>query len=117
MPAVNQIEWSPFGHSLDMLNYCRAYQIVIQAWSPLTRGKRLGDERLVRLAEKYGKTPAQIILRWDVQHGVVPMPKAQRPEHQRQNIDIFDFELEAIDMAQLDACNEHFSALEKLDYL
>jgi diketogulonate reductase-like aldo/keto reductase len=72
---------------------------------------------LARLAEKYGKTPAQIILRWDLQHGVVPLPKAQRPEHQRQNIDIFDFELEAVDMAQLDACNEHFSALEKLDYL
>jgi 2,5-diketo-D-gluconate reductase A len=111
-PAVNQIEWTPFGHSLDMLNYCRAQGIQVQAWSPLTRGKRLGDERLAKIAARHGKTPAQVILRWDLQHGVVPLPKAQRPEHQRQNIDLFDFELDAQDMAALDACNEHFSALE-----
>ena len=117
MPAVNQIEWTPFGHSLDMLNFCRANQIVVQAWSPLTRGKRLGDGKLAALAEKHGKSPAQIILRWDLQHGVVPLPKAQRPDHQRENLDLFDFELDARDMATLDTLNQHFSALEKLDYV
>src|SRR4051812_49895371 len=74
-PAVHQVEWSPFRHSLDMLNFCRANEIALQAYSPLTRGKRLKDERLAGIAMKYGKTPAQIILRWDLQHGVVPMPK------------------------------------------
>jgi 2,5-diketo-D-gluconate reductase A len=117
MPAVNQVEWTPFGHSLDMLNFCRANRILVQAWSPLTRGKRLGDDKLAALAVKHGRSPAQIILRWDLQHGVVPLPKAQRADHQRENLGVFDFELDARDMATLDNLNHHFSALEKLDYL
>ena len=117
MPAVHQIEWSPFGHSLDMLNFCRAHGVVVQAYSPLTRGKRLGDKRLGELAQKHGKSPAQIILRWNLEWGVVPMPKAYRVDHQCENLDIFDFELDAVDMATLDGLNEQFSALEKLEYL
>jgi diketogulonate reductase-like aldo/keto reductase len=117
VPAVHQIEWSPFGHSLDMLNYCRAQKIVLQAYSPLTRGKRLQDGKLQEIADKYGKTPAQIILRWNLQHQVVPIPKAYRKDHQRQNLNIFDFLLDETDMATLDGLNEHFSALEKLEYL
>jgi 2,5-diketo-D-gluconate reductase A len=116
-PAVHQLEWSPFGHSLDMLSYCRGQQIVLQAYSPLTRGKRLKDERLVELAARYRKSPAQVILRWNLQHGVVPIPKAYREDHQRDNLDIFDFAIDEADMGLLDALNEHFSALEKLDYL
>ena len=117
MPEVHQIEWSPFGHSLDMLNFCRAHQIVLQAYSPLTRGKRLNEARVADIAAKYGKTPAQVFLRWNLQHGVVPIPKAYREDHQRQNLAIFDFELDAVDMAALDGLNEQFSALEKLEYL
>jgi 2,5-diketo-D-gluconate reductase A len=117
MPAVHQIEWSPFGHSFDMLNYCTANGIVVQAYSPLTRGKRLKDERLAEIARRYGKSAAQVIIRWNLQHGVVPIPKAYREDHQRENIDVFDFELSPVDVAALDALNEHFSALEKLEYL
>jgi 2,5-diketo-D-gluconate reductase A len=117
MPAVHQIEWSPFGHSLDMLNFCRSQEIVVQAYSPLTRGQRLKDERLAEIALKYGKTPAQVILRWNLQHGVVPIPKAYREDHQRQNLAVFDFELDATDMAILDGFNERFSALGELEYL
>jgi diketogulonate reductase-like aldo/keto reductase len=117
MPEVHQIEWSPFGHSLDMLAFCRANDIVLQAYSPLTRGKRLKDERVAAIATKHRKTPAQVFLRWDLQHGVVPLPKAYREDHQRQNIALFDFELDTADMAQLDALNEQFSALDKLEYL
>jgi 2,5-diketo-D-gluconate reductase A len=117
MPAVHQIEWSPFGHSLDMLNFCRANDVVVQAYSPLTRGKKLGEPGLLEIARKYGKSPAQVILRWDLQHGVVPIPKAYREDHQRENIDVFDFGLDPVDMATLDGMNEQFSALEKLDYL
>lgn len=117
LPAVQQIEWSPFGHSLDMLNFCRANDIVVQAYSPLTRGKRLADARLTELAKKYGKSPAQMIIRWDLQHGVVPLPKAYREDHQRDNIAVFGFEITEQDMAALDGFNERFSALEKLDYL
>src|SRR5688572_13889695 len=117
VPAVHQLEWSPFGHSLDMLSFCRAREIVLQAYSPLTRGKRLKDERLVEIASKHRKSPAQVILRWDLQHGVVPIPKAYREDHQRDNLDIFDFTLDEIDMGTLDGLNEQYSALEKLDYL
>jgi 2,5-diketo-D-gluconate reductase A len=117
VPAVHQVEWSPFGHSLDMLNFCAAHGIQLQAYSPLTRGKRLDDPRLAQIASKYDKTPAQLILRWDLQHGVVPIPKAGRADHQQENLDIFDFDIEAIDMSTLDGMNEQFSALEKLEYL
>ena len=117
IPAVHQIEWSPFGHSLDMLNYCHAHKVVLQAYSPLTRGKRLEDRRLAEIADTCGKSPAQIILRWNLQHGVVPIPKAYRDDHQRENLKIFDFMLDDTQMATLDGLNEHFSALEKLDYL
>jgi diketogulonate reductase-like aldo/keto reductase len=117
VPAVHQIEWSPFGHSIDMLNFCAAHEIQVQAYSPLTRGKRLRDERLARIAQKYEKTPAQLILRWDLQHDVVPIPKAGRADHQQQNLEIFDFDIEAADMTALDRLNEQFSALEKLEYL
>jgi diketogulonate reductase-like aldo/keto reductase len=117
VPAVHQVEWSPFGHSLDMLNFCAAQEIQLQAYSPLTRGKRLDDERLATIAAKYGKTPAQLILRWNLQHGVVPIPKAGRAEHQQENLEIFDFHIEPVDMATLDGMNERFSALEKLEYL
>ena len=101
MPAVQQLEWSPFGHSLDMLNFCRAHRIVLQAYSSLTRGKRLRDARLAELAGRNGKSPAQVILRWNLQHGVVPIAKAYREDHQRENLAIFDFELDEIDMATL----------------
>jgi 2,5-diketo-D-gluconate reductase A len=117
MPAVHQVEWSPFGHGLDMLNFCRANDIVLQACCPLTRGKRLKDERVAGIASKHGKSPAQVFLRWNLQHGVVPIPKAYREDHQRQNIAVFDFELDDVDMAALDELNEQFSALEKLEYL
>jgi len=90
---------------------------VLQAYSPLTRGKRLQDERLAAIAGKYGKSAAQLILRWDLQHGVVPIPKAYREDHQRENLDLFDFMLDEVDMGTLDGLNEHFSALEKLEYL
>jgi diketogulonate reductase-like aldo/keto reductase len=117
MPAVHQLEWSPFGHSLDMLNFCLANQIQLQAYCPLMHGKRLDDGRLSSIASKYDKTPAQLILRWNLQHGIVPLPKAGRADHQQENLDIFDFDIEASDMGTLDGLNEHYSALEKLEYL
>ena len=117
MPAVNQIEWSPFGHSPEMLEFCRENQIVIMAYSPLTRGKKLGDEALVEIAERCGKTPAQVIIRWNLQHGVVPIVKANDMDHVRENLDVFDFELSDDDMATLNGLNEGFSSLGSLPYL
>lgn len=116
VPAVNQIEWSPFGHSEDMLRHAEENAIVLQAYSPLTRMTRLDDPTLATIAERYDKTPAQILLRWDVQHSVVPLPKAGSREHLEENLDIFDIRLSKADMQRLDALNERYSALGKLPY-
>lgn len=108
-PAVNQLEWSPFGHSWEMLEFCQQNNITIMAYSPLTRNQRINDTSLVELAEKYKKEPAQILLRWNLQLGTVPVPKANKREHQEANLHIFDFELSGDDMATLNGLNEGFS--------
>lgn len=111
MPVVNQVEWSPFGYSQETFDYCKQHNIVIQASCPLTRTKRLNEPILADIATKYNKTPAQLLIRWDIQHGVVPLPKATSQEHIQENRDVFDFTITADDMAVLDSLNEHYSAL------
>lgn len=111
MPVVNQIEWSPFGWSRDMLDYCRERGIVIQAYSPLTHAKRLDDDRLPQIAARYGSTPAQLLLRWPLQKGVVPLPKANRQEHVVENLGAFEFRISDEDMEKLGGLNEHYSSL------
>jgi diketogulonate reductase-like aldo/keto reductase len=110
-PVVNQIEWTPFGHSKEMLGYCQENGIIIQAYSPLTRGERLDDPTLTNIAEMHSKTPGQVLIRWNLQHGVVPIIKANSADHLKENIDVFDFELSTEDMDRLDGLNEEYSAL------
>lgn len=118
IPAVNQIEWSPFGWAPEMLEHCRKRNIVIQAYSPLTRSRRLGDDRLRKIAADYGKTPAQILIRWNLQLGVIPLPKANSPDHLEENLRVFDFEIGETHMAELNALNEQWSSLgPSLQYL
>lgn len=117
VPVVNQIEWSPFGFSDEMDSYCRRHDIVVQAYSPLTRAERLDEPRLIALAHAYGKSAAQIVIRWNLQRGTVPLPKASHVKHQKENIEVFDFELSALDMETLNGLNKHYSALgERLQY-
>jgi 2,5-diketo-D-gluconate reductase A len=116
-PAVNQIEWTPFGHDQEMLEFCRENDIVIQAYSPLTRAERLDDQRLVDLASKYDRSPAQLLIRWNLQLGTVPLPKANDHGHLREDVDVFDFEIEENHMQELNALNEQYSALSSLQYL
>jgi len=110
-PVVNQVEWSPFGWSKALLEFCDSKRIVIQAYSPLTRTKRLQQRTLQDAAQRYHKSPAQILLRWGLQKGVVPLPKANQLEHLREDADVFDFELTAEDMSILDELNENYSTL------
>jgi len=117
MPAVNQIEWSPFGYSDHMRSFCRDNNIVLQAYSPLTRTKRLDNEMLLEIAAQFGKEPAQILIRWNLQHGTVPLPKANQKQHLASNINVFDFELTEYEMTKLDELNEHYSALGGLLYV
>jgi 2,5-diketo-D-gluconate reductase A len=117
LPAVNQIEWTPFGHSPRMLDFCHDNHIVIMAWSPLTRGTRLNDDKLSAMAARYGRTPAQLLIRWNLQMGVVPVPKANHLPHLRDNLHVFDFEISPPDMVKLRTLNEHYSALTRLSYV
>jgi diketogulonate reductase-like aldo/keto reductase len=117
VPAVNQIEWSPFGHSEEMLAYCKQKKIVIQAYSPLTRTKRMNETKLTTMANKYLKNPAQILIRWNLQLGTVPLPKANNKEHVKENLDVFDFEISDEDMQKLSGWNEEYSALGELPYI
>ena len=116
MPSVNQIEWTPFGYSSEMLEFCKNNRIIIQAYSPLTRAQRLDDETVTEIGRHYNKTPAQILLRWNLQIGTVPLPKAADHDHMRENIDIFDFELNSDDLHRLNNLNESYSALGGLQY-
>jgi diketogulonate reductase-like aldo/keto reductase len=104
-PAVNQIELSPFlyGSSLDTIERCRAADVVVEAYSPLTKGRRLDHPVLARIAERHGKTPAQILIRWCLDHGFVVIPRSSRPERIRSNADVFDFALDAGELGELDA--------------
>jgi len=117
MPAVNQLEWSPFGHSPRMLDFCHDNGILILARSPLTRAQRLNDDKVSTMAARYGKTPAQLLIRWNLQLGVVPLPKANHATHQRDNLHVFDFEISQLDMNKLRTLNEHWSALGQLQYV
>lgn len=102
-PAVNQIEYHPYLQSREVLSFCRGKGIQMQAWSPLMQaGSLLEDAVLKRIAAAHGKTVAQVILRWDVQGGVVTIPKSVRAERIRENAGIFDFVLSETEMAEID---------------
>lgn len=113
-PVVNQIEWSPFGWSKQMFDFCKENAIVIQAYSPLTHSQRIDDGVVAQIADKHNKTPAQILIRWSLQHGLVPLPKAETTQHIEENISVFDFDLTSEDMTALDSLNENFSTLAPL---
>ncbi|MBD2861970.1 aldo/keto reductase [Paenibacillus sp. IB182363] len=105
-PMVNQVEYHPRLSQRPLLAYCQKNGIQMEAWSPLMQGKELiSHELLVGLGQKYGKSPAQIILRWDLQNGVVTIPKSVTPSRIRENADIFDFQLSAEDMSLIDGLN------------
>lgn len=107
MPAVNQVEFHPELIQPDLLVYCQKKGIQLEAWSPIMKG-RVNDVPLMQeLAAKYGKTPVQIVLRWDIQKGVVTIPKSVTPEPIIANAAIFDFELSPEDMARIDALDRN----------
>lgn len=106
VPAVNQVEFHPFLFQKELLSFCRAHGIVLEAYSPLTRGERLSDRRLLSIAGNYGKSAAQLLLRWALQHDVVVIPKSVNPRRIRENAEVFDFVLSADDMKVLDSLGE-----------
>ncbi|WP_163539251.1 aldo/keto reductase [Gracilibacillus sp. YIM 98692] len=114
-PMVNQIEFHPCLTQTKVRNYCQENNIQMEAWSPLMQGQLLNNEVLVEIGEKYNKTPAQVILRWDIQSGVVTIPKSVKPHRIIDNASIFDFKLTKDEMGKIDALNQNKRANPKLD--
>lgn len=110
IPAVNQVEFHPYLFLEDLLRFCREYKIQLEAYSPLTKGRKLNDPKLISIASKYSKRPAQILIRWALQHEIVVLPKSSRRERILENADVFDFSLSEEDMNALDSFNENFRA-------
>jgi diketogulonate reductase-like aldo/keto reductase len=106
MPAVNQIELSPFLQQRETRALCVRHGIVVEAYSPLTHGQRLDHPVVVAIAVRVRRSPAQVLLRWAIQHGLVVLPKSTHEARIRENAAIFDFALDAEAMAALDACEE-----------
>lgn len=111
MPAVNQIELSPYNYlqRRETIDLCHANGIAVEAYSPLTKGRKLGDPRLVAIAARYGRSPAQALIRWGLQKGFIVLAKSNRPERIRENAAVFDFALSDEDMATLDGFNENLA--------
>lgn len=106
LPAVNQIELSPFLQRRDSVALSKELGITLAAYSPLTRGERLGHPSVVDIAVETGRSPAQVLLRWGLQHGFVTLPKSVTPARIAENAALFDFELDAAAMSRLDALEE-----------
>jgi 2,5-diketo-D-gluconate reductase A len=106
-PAVDQIEVNPYLTQDDVRAFCAEHQIAVEAWSPLARGNALGDPTIDDIARRYGKTPAQVILRWQIERGDIVFPKSVTAARIRENIDIFDFELTGEDVEAITALNRN----------
>ncbi|MBS5932800.1 MAG: aldo/keto reductase [Clostridiales bacterium] len=106
-PVINQVELHPYLSQKEVREFCESNNIQVEAWSPLMAGNGLlEDETLKEIANKYNKTTAQIVLRWDLQSHVITIPKSTNEGRLLQNIDIFDFELSKEDMEKIDSLNK-----------
>ena len=112
VPAVNQMEFSPYLFLKDELQYCKQHEIILQAYTPLVRGQKFNDPRLQKLALKYQKTPAQIMLRWAIQQGISSIPKSSNPKRIQENFNIFDFEMDLMDIHAMNNWNEDFRIVD-----
>lgn len=107
VPAVNQIELHPRLTQESVRAYCKEKGIAVEAWSPLMKARLMEHPRFQELGKKYGKTPAQIILKWDLQSEIITIPKSVTPSRIKENADIFDFSLEEEELRSIDALNEN----------
>lgn len=107
LPAVNQIEVHPFNTRTDITSFCKRHGIVIQAYAPLARAMRMTHPTVVELSRKYKCTAAQLLIRWSMQHGYVPLPKSISKERIVANGQVNGFEIEDGDMKALDALDEY----------
>ena len=118
-PMVNQIEYHPGWMQHAVVSYCEVHNILVEAWSPLGRSNVLKNETVKAVAAAYGKSEAQICIRWALQHGILPLPKSVTPERIQQNAEVFDFEISAEDMQKIDNiydCGMHYELPDEVDF-
>ncbi|MBD3228693.1 MAG: aldo/keto reductase [Candidatus Lokiarchaeota archaeon] len=114
IPAVNQFELHPFNFvdEKDLIEFCRAKEIHVEAYSPLTHGRKLNNSTLKSISDKYDKSTAQVLIRWSLQHGFICIPKSGSENHIKENANVFDFELSEKDMKEIDTIKENFRLLD-----
>lgn len=108
VPMLNQVEFTPWLFQKDLLDYCASHSIQLQSYSPITRGKKFDDLRLIELCKKYDRSPAQIILRWNIEHGISTIPKSSNKERLQDNFDTLLFTLSKEDVSFMDGFDEQF---------
>ncbi|MFS0599348.1 aldo/keto reductase [Peribacillus frigoritolerans] len=106
-PVVNQIELHPLLTQVEIRDYCAKHEIKVESWSPLGRGNLLGEPTINHIAKKHGKSPAQVLIRWHLQHDLVVIPKSITPSRIKENAEVFDFSLSLNEMNQIDALNKN----------
>ena len=108
VPAVNQIELHPYMSQQPLVDFCKQHNINIESWSPLCANKNnlLQEQSLKKIGEKYSKTAAQVVLRWNIERGLIVIPKSSNPKRQAENLDVFDFELTTEDIQVIDSMNK-----------
>lgn len=106
VPAVNQVEIHPYFGNNDVRRYCAEHGIAVEAWAPIAKGRVADDPVIAGIADRLGRTPAQVTLRWHIQRGDIVLPKSVTPERVRSNIALFDFELSDADMAAISALDK-----------
>lgn len=111
-PVVNQIEISPWCMRQELADYCKREGLIVEAYAPLTHGYKLQEEGLVKIADELKKSPTQVLIRWSLQHGYVPLPKTKTPARLRENLGVYDFEIPDEKMKLLD----HPEAYEPTDW-
>lgn len=109
-PMVNQVEIHPSNQKQELLEYCENNKIQLIAWSPIMRGKIFDNEIMISISEKYNKSIAQIVLRWHMQRGIIPIPKSSNESRIKENLDIFDFEIYEEDMKKINLLDEGYDA-------
>lgn len=105
-PVINQVELHPLLAQTELRNFCCQNDIKVEAWSPLSRGRFLDEPVLGSISDRHGKTPAQVILRWHLQHEIIPIPKSVTPSRLKENAEVFDFQLSQQEMAEIDGLNK-----------
>lgn len=106
-PTVNQIECHPFNPHADITSFCQENDVVVEAYAPLVRAMRMKHATIAELAKKYSCTPAQLLVRWSLQHGFVPLPKSVNKQRIQENAEVGGFEISVEDIKKMDGLDEY----------